>query len=162
MVKIYVLQHCGSMEDVEDTLQDGLYKFMKFYEKNGFDQVDKLENYIFSICKNSWLKELEKRQKIKQSGKFIVEELEDDRFALKEKYRKEALLDIIENNIELLSNKCQEVLNYRRNGLTCNEIAELLNLKNGQIAKDKHYRCKERLRELIKKDKAYRDIINDE
>jgi RNA polymerase sigma factor (sigma-70 family) len=150
------------MEDVEDTLQEGLYKFMKFYEKNGFEQTGKLENYIFSICKNIWLKELVNRQKLKQSGSSIVEELKDDRWDLKEKYRKEALIDIAEKNIGLLSNKCQKVLNFRRDGLSCNEIAELLGLKNGQIAKDKHYRCKERLRELIKQDKAYREIINDE
>lgn len=162
MVKNYVLQHCGSMEDVEDTLQEGLYKFMNVYKKNGFTQKGKPENYVFSICKNIWLKELEKRQKIKQSARFVVEEIEDDTWDLKEKYRKETLHDIIEKNYELLSNSCQKVLNFRRDGLTCNEIAELLSLKNGQIAKDKHYRCKERLRELIKQDKAYRALINDE
>jgi len=162
MVKHYVLQYGGSMEDVEDTLQEGLYKFLNVFDKNGYTKNGKPENYIYSICKNIWLKELEKRHNLKQSTIISVEVLEDDNWALKEKKRKEVLHDIIEKNHKLLSISCQKVLNFRKDGLTCNEIAELLGLKNGQIAKDKHYRCKERLRELIRQDKAYKDFINDE
>jgi RNA polymerase sigma factor (sigma-70 family) len=150
------------MQDVEDVLQEGLYKFLNTYNKNGFELEGKLECYIFTICKNCWLKELERKKKLKLSEAYIVEEIEDAKWALIEKQRKEVLLDIIERKRELLSNKCQKVFDFRRDGLTCKEIAELLHLKNSQMVKDKHYRCKERLRELVKQDQAYLDFINDE
>jgi len=162
LVKPYVLQNSGSMQDVEDILQDGLLKVIEVYNRNGFAEESKPENYIFTICKNNWLKELERRKKLNLSGGLLVEEIKQDNWALREKQRKEALLEIIEKNLKLLSNKCQKVFNYRRDGLSCSEIAELLKLKNSQIVKDKHYRCKERLRELVKQDKAYWDLINDE
>lgn len=162
LVKNYVLSHYGSPDDVEDTLQEGLYRFLTSYKKNGFQQSKNPENYIFSICKNVWLKEVDKKQKAKRVAGFIVEELEDDCWAMKDKHRKEALLEILENNLPLLSSKCQKVLDFRKEGLTCDEIAVLLGLKSGQIAKDKHYRCKERLRALIKQDKAYQALFKDD
>jgi len=88
--------------------------------------------------------------------------MEDNKWALKDKQRKEALLEILEKNIKLLSKKCQKVFDFRRDGLTCNEIAELLHLKNSQMVKDKHYRCKQRLRELVRKDEAYLRLIRDD
>lgn len=162
MVRSYVLGNYGSMQDVEDVMQEGLYKFLNTYSKNGFELEGKLECYIFTICRNCWLKELERRKKMKLSEANIVEEIKDAKWAFMEQQRKEILLEIIERNLKLLSNKCQMVFDLRKDGLTCKEIAEILHLKNSQMVKDKHYRCKERLRELVKQDQAYLDFISDE
>ncbi|MCD4711420.1 MAG: sigma-70 family RNA polymerase sigma factor [Bacteroidales bacterium] len=161
LVRLYVLKNSGSIQDVEDVMQDGLLTFFQKYAKKELVISEKPEYYIFSICKYIWLKELEKRKRIQLSGNYLVEEIEDSDCMIKEKERKEKIIEILEINIKLLSTKCQKVFDLRRDGLTCKEIAEVLQLKNDQMVKDKHYRCKQRLLELVKQDKAYRDFIND-
>jgi len=105
MVKPYVLKNCGSMQDVEDVLQDGLYKFLNVYNKNGFEPEHKLENYIFSICRNCWLKEIKKKGKFKLNRNLLVEDIEDNEWELKTKQRKKLLSEIFERSLALLGDK---------------------------------------------------------
>jgi len=46
LVRPYVLSNYGSQQDVEDTIQDGLYKFMTVYSDKEFSADSKVENYI--------------------------------------------------------------------------------------------------------------------
>lgn len=161
LVKPYVLSNNGSMHDVEDVIQEGLYKFMVKYNTKEFTQEGKIEYYIFIICKNCWLKEIERKKKLNIKGSLLAEEVEENNWALKEKERNEALINIARKNIKLLSKKCQMVFDLRKNDLSSQEIADLLNLKNSQMVKDKYYRCKERLRYLIMQDEDYLELMND-
>lgn len=90
-------------------------------------------------------------------GYDIIEMTNDNN--LKDLERKELLMKIIDRNVQKLSPKCKEVLSYVRNGLSHKEISMRIGYKNHMIVKDKIYRCKKILLELIQNDPEYNEIF---
>lgn len=161
LVRSYVLQNCGTMQDAEDVLQEGFFTFFQSTSKEGFTLSTKPEYYILSVCKKLWLKELARKKIAPPTQHINGDDVIDDDWMILIKERKEQLITIIERNIKKLSTKSQKLFDYKMEGLTCAQIAELLKLKNGQIVKDKTYRCKQRLLLLISEDKDYRNLYED-
>jgi len=63
MIRSLVLQNSGSEDDVQDVLQDGI---IIFYEKaldSKFKLTSEVNSYIYSVCRNQWLKTLRARFK---------------------------------------------------------------------------------------------------
>ncbi len=161
LVRSYVLQNCGSIHDVEDILQDGLLIFFQSISKEGFTLSTKPEYYILSVCKKLWLKELARRKTAPPTQAINGEEVIDDTSIIQVEERNEHLISIIQKNIKKLSSKCQKVFDYRKEGLTCEQIAAALKLRNGNIAKNKYYHCKKRLLDLISEDEDYKNLFKD-
>lgn len=162
IVRYYVLENSGTNEDVEDVLQDGLMIYFEKCNDKNFALTCKPEHFIASICRNVWLKEL-RRKKVYVTVDSIEEEstmVDEQQPSLKE--RRESLIAIVEKNIKKLSNSYQKLLEYKHKGLSCDQIADKMNLKNRQSVKDKTYRCKERLLKLIMKDADYNRLMNDD
>ena len=162
MVKQYVLKNSGTYSDFEDILQDGLLVFFKNTQSRSFILTTKPEYYIYKVCTKLWLKELEKRKKARASS-LLQSQYEDIYdFSEQDYQRREKLISIIGNNLKLLSEKCQQVFQLKKEGYSTDQIAEIMGFKNKQISKDKTFRCKKRLIDLISKDKEYSLLIRDE
>jgi len=58
-------------------------------------------------------------------------------------------------NLTKLSEKCQELIRVKMEGYSCEEIADHLKLDNSQVARNKIYSCKNRLRVLVHQDPEY-------
>jgi len=162
MVRKYVLQNSGEMYDVDDVMHDGLIIYFQKVSQDDFQLTVKPEYYILKVCKNLWLKELSKKKRV-----ILVERhrdnIEDNQDYLKKiRERKEVLIALIDRNVKNLSAKCRKLFEYKMEGLSCDEISELMNFNNRQISKDKTYRCKKRLLFLIQQDPEYRRMIEDE
>lgn len=149
------------MQDAEDVLQEGLIVFFQSISDNDLVLSVKPEYYILKVCKNYWLKELARRKIAPPTQPIDGNDVIDDDWMILIKERKEQLITIIERNIKKLSTKSQKLFDYKKDGLTCEQIAKLLKLKNGQIVKDKTYRCKQRLLLLISEDKDYKNLYED-
>ena len=163
LVRNYVLRNSGIYADVEDIMQEGLLVFFRNLKNPEFNlTTTHPEFYIYSVCQKLWLKELERRRKSKtynSTGELmnITEDPNEDY-----QLRKENLLKIIQKSMKLLSPKCQQVFKYREEGLSCDQIADKMNFSGRGIAKDKIFRCKKRLIQLIQKDEEYLDLIEEE
>ncbi len=159
LVKSYVLSRSGNDEDVRDTLQEGFYIFFGKAYHEDITLDCKLAHYILGICKNVWKKELKKRQgEILTNDIMEIEDCFEEELRNKEK--EESLRSIIRHCIPKLSLKCQDVINLRLEGLSCEEIAEIMNLDSSQITRNKSYSCKMRLKSLVQLDPEYIRIFN--
>jgi RNA polymerase sigma factor (sigma-70 family) len=162
LVKHYVLKNSGTYSDFEDILQDGLIIFFQNLQSKNFVLTTYPEYYIYKICTKLWLKELEKRKKARNPIYFNLLSSNTSDFTEQDYLRREKLISIIENNLKLLSEKCQMVFQLKKDGFTTEQIAEKMGFKNQQISKDKTFRCKKRLIDLISKDQNYVLLMKNE
>ena len=159
LVKAYVISNSGNIQDVQDTMQEGLLAFFKHISRDTNDQQGDYEYYILKICSNLWLKELRRRRQYgcTEVGRECIDHaLEGEVETIS---REELLYQLIERNIPKLSPRCREVFLAREKGLTYHEIAAGMGLSNYMIAKDKYFRCKKRLIALIKQDPDYINLV---
>ncbi len=151
MVRKYVLDNSGRPEDAEDMLQDALIVLWENVCHKSFDLTSKISTYIYSVVRNKWLREINKRKVGKVTT--VDDNLADAEplDALKTVIRSEEF-QVILNNINNLGPTCRKVLTMfylEERGME--DIARALNFSNTDVAKAKKWQCKKELEALVKK-----------
>ena len=62
-IRDFIRKNHGSESDATDIFQDGLMIFYRNLYNGTFREEATIKTYIFRVCRNLWLKELQKRQK---------------------------------------------------------------------------------------------------
>ncbi len=161
LVRAYILRKSGVMADAQDIFHEGLMIFMRKARKDQFKLTCPPEVYILGICKK--LLKRRKSDEVERRPLAGIENVVDDSDdSLEATCRKELLMKLMQKHIKNLSEKCQEVFKYKMEGLTCEEIADIMEMDSEQILRNKTYTCKKRLWKLIQQDPEYRKIFNDD
>lgn len=151
MVRKYILDNNGREEDAQDMLQDALIVLWENVAHGNFDLTSKISTYVYSVVRNKWLREINKR-KIGKTGAIDDHHLEAETIdALKSIIHKEEYKVILEC-IQQLGPTCKKVLTLfylEEKGME--EIARALNFSNTDVAKAKKWQCKKELEALVKK-----------
>lgn len=157
-VRRYILNNSGTSADVDDVFQDSVLALYKLASNGKLEAQIKIAPYFFTICKNHWLKELQKRKKSTQltaSHENIVDANTQEDILI-DNQRKE----LLDHLIKQFGTTCYEILRYyyydRRR---MKEIASLLLLSNEQAAKDKKASCMKKLRKLIKDNPHFLELL---
>ena len=152
-VKKYVMRNSGSVEDVSDVFQDSIIILYKQITENNLKLTSDLKGYFYGIARNVWNAQLRGKQKTSELEFDLPEEedLEDMHNLILEK--------IVSRSLLKLKPDQQMVLNLFSEGLSYEEIAVKMNLKNEAYARRKKYLCKEALLELIKGDPEYYEYL---
>ena len=141
MVKL-VRKNSGTEEEARDVYQDAVIVFWQKARKPEFVLTARISTYLYSVCNNLWLKELERKSRL--SGESADSAVSHDH-EQKEKIR------AVRTCIEELGDTCKKVLSYYYfDGMSMKVIAERLGFANAETAKTKKYKCKKALDELIK------------
>jgi RNA polymerase sigma factor (sigma-70 family) len=152
-VKSYVLKNSGSFEDVSDVFQDSIIILFKQISEDNLNLSTDLKGYFFGIARNVWNAQLRKNQKTTSLEIDIPEEEDTDEI-------NDPLLErIVSMAFQKLKPDQQMVLNLYSDGLSYDEIALKMNLKNEAYARRKKYLCKEALLELVKADPEYQEYL---
>lgn len=151
MVKNHVLKNSGSNDDVSDLFQDTIIALYQQVSGNNFNLTSDLKGYFFGIARNIWNAQLRHKKRIFELNIDIPEE--DDSTDLIDL----ALEKILSRSFQKLKPDCQTVLTLFYEGISYEEIAFRMNLKNETYARRKKYLCKEALIEIIKKDPDYQE-----
>ena len=150
-VKNHVLSNSGSDEDVSDVFQDTIIVLYNQITENVLNLTTDLKGYFFGIARNVWSAQLRKKQKTTELEIDIADEEENE-----EQY--DQLLErIISRVFQKLKPDQQMILSLFSEGLSYEEIADKMDLKNEVYARRKKYLCKEALLELVKEDPEYQD-----
>ena len=156
----YILNNRGQEEEAKDIFQDALLIFFKLIKQNKLGNETKAEAYVFSICRNLWLKQLKQKKKVSSKE---VEELDlpiedvlsDQIFSID----KSNLLKIV---LKEVGSGCQTILfafYYERQSME--EIRESMNLSSIQVAKNKKYKCLQRLKKIILNSDYYKSNLGE-
>jgi len=157
-VRKYIRNNSGNQEDAEDIFQKSLLHITTKAKVKNYQPVANFEWYLYGICKNLWLKELNFRKK--WSTKAEVKEVTDENNA------KLMALEILEHdrrevylrNFNLLSDNCKKVLSLFLKKRRQKEIAEELGYNSETVVRQRVFKCKSKLTKLIQKDAAYKKL----
>ena len=152
-VKNHVLSNSGSVEDVSDVFQDTIIVLYNQITDDSLHLTTDLKGYFFGIARNVWSALLRKKQKTIELEIDIPDEGENE-----EQY--DPILErIISRVFPRLKPDQQMVLNLFADGLSYEEIAMKMNLKNEVYARRKKYLSKEALLDLVKEDSEYQEYF---
>lgn len=152
MVRKYVLENSGRPEDAEDMLQDALIVLWENVCRKDFDLTSKISTYLYSVVRNKWLREINKRR-IGKVSPVDEQALESETIdSLRRMIRSEEF-KIILRCIEKMGPTCRRVLTMfylEEKGME--DIARALHFSNTDVAKAKKWQCKKELEALVKKE----------
>lgn len=135
LIRGMVLKHNGSEEDAVDVFQDGLLIFNRNVTSGVFRGESSIKTYVFSICKNLWLKAYYKRQRQIIAEVESTLDTDDDMEYLKNVERVSLLM-------EELNEDCRNVLiEFYYNNRSMDELKDMFNVNSIQAAKNKKWRC---------------------
>ena len=152
-VKSHVLKNSGSDDDVSDLFQDTIITLYQQITENNFVPDLDLKGYFFGVARNLWNEELRKKKRTTELNIDIVEEEDSDYLY------DPALEKILSRSFKKLKLDSQTVLTLFSEGISYDEIAVRMNLKNGTYARRKKYLSKEELLDIIKKDPDYQEYL---
>ncbi len=155
----FILRNNGKSEDVDDIFQDGFVALFKLVRDKRLDKVENVEAYLYSICRNLWLKKIKKESRnislTEEQENIAVPEVSISTLISQE--RKEAL----ETLFKALGGSCHRVLiYYYYERLSMVEIAEQMKFASAAVAKNKKSSCLKKLKNLIMESNHYRELLS--
>lgn len=152
MMTKMVITNSGTEDEARDVYQDALVVFWQKATSGNLVLTAKISTYIYSICKNLWRKELDRKKRLSNEEKDSPVMI-DTETAEKER--------IIAECIDQLGDTCKKVLTYYYfDEMSMQDIADRLGFLNTDTAKTKKYKCKKKLDELIKAQYSERDFLD--
>ncbi len=154
----FILQNRGGPEDVDDIFQDGLIAMYKLAKKGEIDKVVNMEAYLYSVCRNLWLKRLrrDKREVALTEEQEAIPVAEVSLQSLLSEERQEALQSVLGE----LGDTCRQILIwYYYDRLSMKEIAERMSYSGDQVAKNKKSNCLKKLRQMILNSPHFRSLL---
>ena len=132
-------------EEAEDSVQDTLMKLWD--RRDAWDQIDNLEAFSYTICRNLALDRLKKLDNNNQSLDAAPVERPDTAYTPSEKTIQQNRVDIVRKLVDSLPEKQRSCIQLRDfEGKTYKEIAQALQISEDQVKVNIH-RGRQTLRE---------------
>jgi len=155
-VKKFVLQNKGGIADAEDIFQKALLQITVRYKKEEFQINTSFSAYLFTVCKNLWRRELNKsKNKVTNSEVIeLVSEERDNSLAYLELERQELFVE----KLGEISENCKKILTLFFAKTPYSEIVESTGYNSETVVRQRVFKCKKKLTELIKSDVKYNSL----
>jgi RNA polymerase sigma factor (sigma-70 family) len=145
-IKKHILQNSGSVDDVDDVLQEAVIIVWQNSAKPEFQLSSALNTYIYAIVKNLWLKALKRKQRMVNIHDNEYDHLNPVSQGTSQ-YDRKVLLDCMSE----VGETCKQLLSYYYfDGYNMTQIGDLLGFNNADTVKAKKYQCLKRLQDIIK------------
>ena len=152
-VRNHVIKNSGTKEDVSDVFQDSIIILYNQICEDSLNLTSDLKGYFFGIARNVWSTHLRQRKETIEIIADIPDETDSEEAA-------DPFLErIVSRAFQKLKPDFQLILNLYSEGITYEEIAVRMDLKNENYARRKKYLCKEALMDLVKEDPEYQEYL---
>jgi RNA polymerase sigma factor (sigma-70 family) len=157
-VRKYILSNSGTLDDANDVFQDAVVALFHYIKTNKYNEEYEVDAFLFRVAKNSWIDNMRKNKKVLKE-EFVGFDIGDDSNYLTETIAQEKL-NTFHHMFNKLEENCKKILSYvifdKKN---MKEIAILMGLKNDNIAKNQHYRCKKYFSQILSENKEALNIL---
>lgn len=156
----FVKSNSGSESDAKDILQEAFLIVLTKVRKDNFKLSCSFNTYMYSICRNLWLKHLRNSRNFNLK---IVDNTQIIDYDYRVDFEQEYLLNeqyfTYRTHFHSLNQTCRDILNLFLQKKSFVEIADELSLINDDYARKKKYRCKETLIKKIKNDPNFKELV---
>jgi RNA polymerase sigma factor (sigma-70 family) len=158
-IKAMVLKNSGSETDAADIFQDALLAIFEKAKTGNFTLTCPIEAYLYLICKNRWINELNKKG---SSGVTFTDtegfSYGEDVFKSTEQVQNmEERQQLLAQKMKELGDGCRKLLELSWSGLHMEEVARLLDNTYGYVRKKKS-ECMGKLINLVKASPAFTQL----
>ena len=157
LIEKVVIANSGKPADAEDIFQDALIVLFHQVKKGNFTLTSSLKTYLYSICRNLWLKKLRHLNRVVTLSDTLQQyvNIEESHFKTLEVNEEKVM---IARFLEQLGQGCREILVYFYfDRLKMAEIAQRMNLSGEQVAKNKKSGCLKKLKDLISRSSYFKE-----
>lgn len=157
-VQAYVLRNRGDETEARDIFQESLLVLYKLAKQGRLAEVENAEAYLYTICRNRWLRYSQSRGKtveITENHHTIpVDEVTVTRIIDQERQQ---LLDRL---LQSLGEVCYKILIYfYYEKKSMKEILDLMPFKTEQVIKNKKSNCLKKMRALLEEYPQLKEMI---
>ncbi|MCD4773550.1 MAG: sigma-70 family RNA polymerase sigma factor [Bacteroidales bacterium] len=160
-IKKFIKKNNGNNRDAEDIFQETIIIIYRNINEKDLILTCDFYTYFFTVCRNTWLKQLKKNKK--RVDKYDIDDKEileidknlDKLFIINEKHK------LYQKHYKTLKNICQEVIRLSLQNIPLKIIATKTGFKNAETAKYKKHICLKELFSRIKADSAFLKIKNE-
>jgi len=156
-VRHYVLSNHGSEEDVKDIFQDALMVIFQKARRNELQLSCSLNTYIYSVCRNLWLKQISMRKKMVLQPEND-EEITDPDSDIESWHHYNERVIFYRKTFEELSEDCKRILKLFMSGESISNITRIMGYSSEQHTKNRRYRCKLSLIQRIRSNSIYNEL----
>jgi RNA polymerase sigma factor (sigma-70 family) len=149
----------GNLEDAKDLLHDTVLLFFKHVKDNKYNLNADIDAFLYTIAKNRWVNKAV-RDKRMETREKPLESPNNDTSLLQNIYSKERA-SAVKTILEQLGDRCKELLTliyYEEK--TMAEVCEQMGYTNTDVAKTKHYKCKQRMEAIINESGTYKALLS--
>jgi RNA polymerase sigma factor (sigma-70 family) len=159
-VTAFILKNQGQKEDARDIFNKAIYQFTARLERESIEIRVNFEAYLFTACKNLWRREL----LLAQKNRVTNEEIKELYYA--EKNFVQATLEqerweLFQQKLHEMSENCLQILQLFFDKCSSKAIMEKLGYGSELTVRQRIFKCKTKLIELIKNDEKYRELLNE-
>ena len=144
----YLQKQGARAEEAKDVFQESLLCLYENVREDKFRGQSSLQTYLISIARFIWLNQMKRADKLQQIKDQLEPEFIDQSQirSYLERERDRQLAQFMGQ----LGEDCQTVLRYAfYEEWSAKQIAEAMNYKNEQIARNKKFKCLQKLRTLL-------------
>lgn len=158
-IREYVRKNSGNLEDAEDLFQDAILVLFKLIQAGKYDLKYDLDGFLYTVSRNLWI------NKVKRDAKKSA--LPDGYDVSSNEHIYEKVLDkerseLIMNTFSRIGDKCKEILTHVVYfDFSMKDVCEKLGYPNENAAKTQHYKCKQKLIDLVGKSGEFKQLLKD-
>lgn len=160
-MKAMVINNNGDENDAADIFQESLVYIYNRSLNAAFTLTCPFEAYLYMVCKNRWLNEIEKRKNkrvtfVEDTGFMSNTANEEGITAMQ---TKESKLELVNKALGKIGEGCSKLLQLSWQGLGMEEVGQQLQMTYAYVRKKKS-ECMGKLVELVKNEPNYQTLMN--
>ncbi len=151
----FISQNNGDEDEAKDIFQDAVISLFTTIKLGKYNEEKEVGSFLYFVSRNLWINRIKKRNKQFDISKIQHTMLEESHLAIIITEEKQTVIDKLMDKAGL---KCKELLKYYiYDNLSMKEIASIMGFSGETVAKSTHYRCKQKLVEMVENN---HDLIN--
>ena len=149
MVSHFVIYNGGTDQEAKDIYQEAIIAIYEKINERSLILNCRLKTYLYSVCRNLWLKQISKKGKfagrIEDMEEYLPVEEENGMEAEKNHH-----FQIMGDAMNQVGEPCYTLLNdFYIHKMSMNAIAEKFAYTNADTAKTQRYKCMNRLKKIF-------------
>ncbi len=156
----FICANNGDVDEAKDIFQDAVVSLFTTVRLGKFEQGKDINGFLYFVSRNLWINRIKRRNKQFDISKAQLPDVEESPFAVYITREKE---EVIDKFLDLIGERCKQLLKYViYDNLSMKEIAVLMEMAGETVAKSAHYRCKQKMMELLENDLTLNNFLSNE